>query len=77
MLSVSYRRVISQLNADATRLVALLHGRLRRVQRSPRRIRFSPVLNRNANVSNHRKEAYAGQVGCAILVCNKKSKYGV
>ena len=28
MLSVSYRRVISQLNADATRLVALLHGRL-------------------------------------------------
>ena len=28
VLSVSYRRVISQLNADATRLVALLHGRL-------------------------------------------------
>ena len=28
MLSVSYTRAISQLNANATRLVALLQGRL-------------------------------------------------
>ena len=35
-----------------------------------RGIRFSHVLNRDANVSNHRKLAYAGQVGCTILIRN-------
>ena len=35
------------------------------------------MLNRNANVSNHRKVGYAGQVGCTILDCNHKAGDGI
>ena len=46
------------------------------MQTTLRGIRFGYVLNRNANVPNHRMVAYAWQVGCAILARNKKSNLG-
>ena len=46
------------------------------MQTNPRGISFTYVLNRNANVSNHRMVAYAWQVGCAILPRNKEVNAG-